>query len=85
MIQIHDPTQAPPPNPGTGASDQPPAPSTNDGANAGGDPGNLPADSLESGSAASTYVDNPDKPDPTTVAQIEVLPDEQADDGESDD
>ncbi len=71
MIQIHDPTQAPPPNPDDGASDP-----TISG-------GNLPAESLEDGSAASTYVDNPDKPHPSTVAQLEVLPDES--DVESDD
>lgn len=40
-------------------------------------PGTLPAASLEQGSAASSYVDNPDKPDESSVAQIEKLPDEQ--------
>lgn len=38
--------------------------------------GGAPAQSIEQGAAASTYVDNPDKPDPTSVAQLEKLPDE---------
>lgn len=37
----------------------------------------LPSASLEQGAAASTFVDNPDKPDPTSVAQVEKLPDEK--------
>lgn len=86
MIQIdtndeRDQTQAPPPGPP--ANDAPPAPAGNTGENAGGDPptnddgdSNVPAESLEQGSEASTYVDNPDKPDPSTVAQIEKLPGE---------
>jgi hypothetical protein len=40
--------------------------------------GALPVESLEQGTWASTYVDNPDKPDPSSVAQLEVLPDEEA-------
>lgn len=36
----------------------------------------LPKESLEKGAEASTFVDNPDKPDESSVAQVEKLPDE---------
>lgn len=39
--------------------------------------GVLPAASLEEGAGASKFIDNPDKPGPSTVAQLEVLPDEK--------
>jgi hypothetical protein len=59
--------------PNDGGADPGDAPPAGDAPN---DGDGVPAESLEQGSEASTYVDNPDKPDPSTVAQIEKLPDE---------
>lgn len=80
---------APPPPPST-----PPAP-TGDG-QPNGDPtigspefnenksaSGLPAESIEQGAAASTYVPNPDAPE-GSIAQIEVLPDESVPSASSD-
>jgi len=87
VIQIHDPDAGAPADipARVRAVSTPPGTVSGDDPTISGSSGNLPAESLEQGAAASTYVDNPDKPHPTTVAALEVLPDESKDGDESDD